>query len=267
MSHPSLYRSLRMTLAYDGTCFKGWQRHPDHRTVQGEVERALAQVTCEKVVVTSSGRTDAGVHAIAQVAGFHTTSLLPNQALRKAVNAELPDDIFVAEIADAPYHFDPIRDAVTKRYRYLIQDRRVPDLFNRSYVWHMRYNLDVAAMQRAAQGLIGEHDFQAYQTSGSSRFTTVRTVTDILVERRQGEYTERVVVEVEANGFLYNMVRVIVGTLFSVGTGSRNEQWPVEVLESRDRRQAGQTAPAHGLYLLRVNYEKTTLDSEASFPT
>jgi tRNA pseudouridine38-40 synthase len=249
-------RSLRMTLAYDGTQFRGWQRQRGQRTVQGELERAYEQVTGEAIIITSSGRTDAGVHALAQVAGFLTSTRLENRELAKALNAVLPEDVHIFEISPAPDDFDPIRHAVSKRYRYLIQDRRVPDLFNRSYVWHMPYDLQVEAMQRAARGLCGEHDFEAYETNGSLRSTTVRTVFDILVERQPSDYLERVVVEVEANGFLYNMVRNIVGTLVEVGRGKRSETWPVEVLASKDRRRAGQTAPAQGLYLQWVKYEE-----------
>ena len=248
-------RSLRMTIAYDGTNFGGWQRQPKRRTVQAELEQAMERVTGQKTLITASGRTDAGVHALAQVVGFQTATWLENEALRRALNAELPADVFVFEIVEAPDDFDPIRDAVRKRYRYVIQDGQIPDIFGRNYSWRVFEKLDVAAMHAASRALLGEHDFAAYQTNGSSRLTTVRTIYDILVERRWGPNTERVEIEVEANGFLFNMVRNIVGTLTQVGRGKRPIEWPVEVLESKLRINAGMNAPAQGLYMMWVRYE------------
>jgi tRNA pseudouridine38-40 synthase len=248
-------RSLRMTIAYDGTRFAGWQRQTEGRTVQGEMERTLKQVTGEQITVTASGRTDAGVHALAQVVGFHTGSRLAKDVLLRALNAEFPDDIVAFEITDAPEDFDPIRDAVRKRYRYVIKDGRLPDLFSRNYLWHVRQKLNVSAMQEAAKGLLGTHDFSSFETNGSSRISSVRTVFDILVERRAAEFTEHVIVEVEADGFLYNMVRNIVGTLVRVGRGQQPAGWPTEVLVARDRTRAGMAAPAQGLFMLWVKYE------------
>lgn len=248
-------RSLRMTIAYDGTDFAGWQRQTQTRTVQGEFERVLQQVTGESITVVASGRTDAGVHALGQVVGFKTTSSLPHHVLLRAMNAELPDDITVFEVGDAPDDFDPIRHALCKRYRYVIEDSPTPDLFARRYLWRVRKRLQVEWMQAAAQALVGKHDFTSYETAGSSRLTTVRTVSEVLVERSSGERRDRIFVEVEADGFLYNMVRNIVGTLAMVGRGKRPISWPGEVLAARDRRQAGMTAPAQGLFLKWVKYE------------
>jgi tRNA pseudouridine38-40 synthase len=248
-------RSLRMTIAYDGTKFSGWQRQTEGRTVQGEVERTLKQITGENITATASGRTDAGVHALAQVVGFHTGSWLSNAVLLRALNAEFPEDIVAYEINDAPENFDPIRDAVRKRYRYVIKDGRLQDLFSRNYLWHVPQKLNVAAMQEAAKGLLGKHDFSSFETNGSSRVSSVRTVFDILVERRHAEFTDHVIVEVEADGFLYNMVRNIVGTLVRVGRGQQPPNWPAEVLAARDRTRAGMAAPAQGLFMLWVKYD------------
>jgi tRNA pseudouridine38-40 synthase len=247
-------RTLRLTIAYDGAEFGGWQRQQGRRTVQGELERVLKQITGEEIVATSSGRTDSGVHALAQVVGFKTATWLADDVLLRALNAELPDDLAALDLRPAPEDFDPIRDAVRKRYRYVIKDGRVPDLFSRRYLWHIHQRLDVDAMQQAARGLLGRHDFTSYETTGSRRVSPIRTVYDILVERRQAEFTDHVIVEVEADGFLYNMVRNIVGTLVRVGRGQQEIAWPAEVLAARDRTRAGMTAPAQGLFMLWVKY-------------
>lgn len=247
-------RTFKITLGYDGTEFAGWQRQPDKRTVQGELERALSKIVCQNVHCVASGRTDAGVHALGQVASFEAETRHSGEVLRKALNATLPEDIIVFEVADAPPRFHALRDAVRKRYRYVIQDGPFLDMFARRYVWYIRQPLNVEAMQQAALALVGTHDFESYQTSGSSRLTTVRTVYDLLVERRQAELTDRVVIEVEANGFLYNMVRNIAGTLVEVGKGRQPIDWPGRVLIHKDRRTAGMTAPPQGLFLVGVEY-------------
>lgn len=254
-------RTFKITIAYDGTDFAGWQWQPRQRTVQEELEKAIARITQEKVRCVASGRTDSGVHALGQVVGFTCGTWLTSAMLLKALNAELPDDIIVFDIAEVPAGFHPIRDAVRKRYRYVIQDGRPRDIFVRNYVWHLRKRLDVEAMRQGAAALIGTHDFESYQTHGSSRLTTERTVYDLLVERRPGELTDRVIVEVEADGFLYNMVRVIVGTLVEVGKGTQPTTWPAEVLAAKDRRAAGVTAPAQGLFMLWVEYGDLTAES------
>jgi tRNA pseudouridine38-40 synthase len=246
--------TFKLTLAYDGTDFVGWQWQPGGRSVQEELESALARITQCKTRCRASGRTDAGVHALGQVVDFESSTWLDGPALCKALNAELPDDMVVFEVALAPPNFHAIRDAVAKRYRYLIQDGRPRDIFDRKYVWHLYQRLDVEAMAEAAKSLLGRHDFVSFQTSGSSRLTTERTVLDLVVERRPAELTDRVVIEVEADGFLYNMVRNIVGTLVEVGKGKQPITWPAEVVARRDRRQAGMTAPAQGLYLVGVEY-------------
>jgi tRNA pseudouridine38-40 synthase len=153
-----------------------------------------------------------------------------------------------------PATFHALRDALRKRYRYVIQDGRLPDLFARKYVWHVYQRLDEAAMREAAAALVGRHDFASYETSGSPRLTTTRTVFDLVVERRPAELTDRVIIEVEADGFLYNMVRNIAGTLVAVGKGKEPPSWPGQVLARLDRRAAGMTAPPQGLFLVGVEY-------------
>jgi tRNA pseudouridine38-40 synthase len=247
--------TFRLTLAYDGTEFAGWQRQPDKRTIQGELESALERITGQRPKCIASGRTDAGVHALGQVVSFSSATRLVPAVLTKALNAELPEDMLVFEVAQAPEGFHALRDATRKRYRYVIEDGRQRDLFERKYLWHIYHRLNVEAMKEAAAPLVGTHDFASYETSGSPRLTTVRTVLDLFVERRHAALTDRIIIEVEADGFLYNMVRNIVGTLVAVGKGKEPPIWPAQVLQYRDRTKAGMTAPAQGLFLVGVDYE------------
>jgi tRNA pseudouridine38-40 synthase len=249
-------RTLKLTLAYDGTAYAGWQWQAGQRTLQGELEAALARVSGKSIRVTASGRTDAGVHALGQVVSFQLDGDMPSPVLQKALNAELPDDMAVLEVADARENFHAIRAAIRKRYRYVINDGRVRDVFRRQYAWHYRRRLDTDAMQRAASVLVGTHDFRSFETTGSERSSSVRTVYEISVARAGQGSPDLVTVEIEADGFLYNMVRSIVGTLVEVGRGVRTEVWPAEVLAARDRRAAGMTAPAQGLFLVSVQYAK-----------
>jgi tRNA pseudouridine38-40 synthase len=257
-------RTLKLTVAYDGTDFAGWQFQPGQRTVQQTLQDALAQITGENVSAVASGRTDAGVHALGQVVGFTTSSHLSADVFQRALNAELPRDLVVLSAEEAPCGFDPIRHAIRKCYRYMIQDGPTADVFSRRYAWHVFRRLDVAAMQRAAEPLKGRHDFSSFETAGSQRVTTTRTIYELSVSRRpahspagvtRGARTE-LQVEVAADGFLYNMVRNIVGTLIEVGRGARDEAWPAGVLAACDRRAAGQTAPPQGLFLMSVEYEE-----------
>jgi tRNA pseudouridine38-40 synthase len=247
-------RTFKLTLAYDGTDYCGWQYQPDKPTLQGTLEAALAGVTQEQIRVTGSGRTDAGVHALGQVISFQSGTRLSCAELMKALNATLPQDMAVLEVAEASEGFHAIRSAVRKRYRYQIHDGPVTDVFLRRYVWHVRHRLNESAMQEAGQVLIGRHDFASFQTQGTYRESTVRTVNHLSVTRGQEANANLVTLEIEADGFLYNMVRAIVGTLVQVGRGRKPLPWPGEVLQARDRRLAGMTAPPQGLFLVRVEY-------------
>jgi tRNA pseudouridine38-40 synthase len=246
-------RVFKLVLAYDGSNYSGWQVQPGRTTLQGTLEEAIARITGQSARVAGSGRTDAGVHALAQVASFQSETELTTDVLHKALNAELPRDMAVISVAEAAADFHARASAVRKRYRYQLDDRPIRNVFARHYAWHCRYRLDSAAMHGAAQSLVGRHDFSSFETSGSKRRSSIRTVFEISVERAAGE-PSGIWLEIEADGFLYNMVRTIVGTLVEVGRGVRGESWPAEVLAARDRKAAGQTAPAHGLFLLRVDY-------------
>ena len=245
-------RNVKLTLSYDGTDFAGWQTQPNGRTVQATLEAALASITGETGVrMNASGRTDSGVHAVGQVANFRTESTIPATSLLRALNAKLPHDVVVREAVDVAESFDANRDAVRKLYRYVIHDGPVPSPFLRKYVCSSHWSLDAAAMSAAARCLVGTHDFRCFETEWPNRATSVRTITHLAVNR----FGEHVWIDVEADGFLYNMVRAIAGTLMNVGRG----YWPIErvaeILAAGDRTLAGPTAPPQGLFLMRVTYE------------
>ncbi len=246
-------RTIKLTLAYDGTAYAGWQAQANKPSLQVALEDAICRITGERLRVETSGRTDAGVHALAQVVSFNTHTELTPEVLQRALNCELPRDMVVVAVADAVPGFHARRDALAKRYRYAVRDGSVPGVFSRHYVWQMFGRLDAAAMHRAAQPLVGKHDFRSFQTSGSPRLSTVRNVAAIDVVRQPSD-DDLIYIEVEADGFLYNMVRAIVGTLVPVGLGQRSEAWPAEVLAALDRSAAGKTAPAQGLTLLWVKH-------------
>lgn len=244
-------RNLKITLSYDGTNFSGWQTQPGYRTVQETLEKAIGKLTGETIRANASGRTDAGVHAVGQVVNCFTNFRLPAEKLVRAINAHLPEDIVVQAVADMPQSFDANRDARRKLYRYVIHDGPVPDLFLRRYCWHVTMRLDLPAMQEAALALPGRHDFRSFETNWPNRMSSVRTITHLAVNR----FGDHVWLDVEADGFLYNMVRSIAGTLMYVGRG----YWPASqvaaILQAEDRKQAGPTAPPQGLFLMRVTYD------------
>ena len=231
-------RNLKLVLRYDGTEFAGWQIQPNARTVQETLEAAIQSVTREeRVRANASGRTDSGVHALGQVANFFTASTIECGPLMKAINANLPEDVAVMTCEEASQAFCANRDAVKKLYRYQIDDGRVPDPFLRRYTWQPRKKLDEVIMHRAAQCLLGRHDFRSFETHWPNRLTSIRTINRVSVERAEGI----VRVEVEADGFLYNMVRSIVGTLYHVGRGSGRKRkcskcWFQSIEEKPGRR-------------------------------
>ncbi|OWK35960.1 tRNA pseudouridine(38-40) synthase TruA [Fimbriiglobus ruber] len=244
-------RNLRLILRYDGTDFQGWQTQPGYRTVQEVLEKAIASVTQDKQVrANASGRTDAGVHAVGQVVNFFSATRLRCDVLVKAINANLPPDVCVRVCDEVPQSFCANKDAIRKTYRYVIYDSRPHDPFLRRFAAHCRKPLDAGAMHRAAQSLVGRHDFRSFETEWPNRLSSIRTITRLSV-CRFGEY---VWVEVEADGFLYNMVRAIAGTLMKVGRGDWPEAQVGEVLAAEDRNVAGPTAPPEGLFLMRVTY-------------
>ncbi|MHB0955653.1 MAG: tRNA pseudouridine(38-40) synthase TruA [Pirellulaceae bacterium] len=245
---------FRITLAYDGTAYAGWQFQPGLPTIQGTLEEALQRIVGASIRITASGRTDAGVHAQAQVASFRCDTRLTPEVLRRALNAHTPPDIHVSEVRWAPDEFHARRDAVGKRYRYVIQDGPGRDVFCRTTAWHMPRVLDVPRMQAGAAFLVGRHDFRSFEAAGAPRRTSVRTIQDLHLERFERHALQPLAIDVEADGFLYNMVRNIVGSLVVVGRGDEPPDWIGRVLAAQDRSCAGPTAPACGLMLLYVRY-------------
>ena len=244
-------RNFKLTIRYDGTDFFGWQTQPGRRTVQETLEGAITEITREpRVRVNASGRTDSGVHAVGQVANVYSATKLDCPTLLKAINAKLPEDVSVREVCEVPQSFCANKDAVRKMYRYVVQDGRLQDPFMRKYAWFVRQSLDVEAMARAARCLAGRHDFRCFETNWPNRLTSVRTITHLSVNR----FGECIWIDVEANGFLYNMVRAIAGSLVQVGRGFWPESQVEDVLKGMDRRLAGPTAPPEGLFLMRVSY-------------
>ena len=244
-------QTFRLIIEYDGSAFHGWQRQKKDRTVQETIEKALTVMTREKVTVIGSGRTDAGVHALGQVASFRTRSRLDAAVFVNGLNSLLPGDVVVRACDPMPDSFHARFDVTSKQYRYHILNRFMAPAIGRQFVWHIRKPLDTAAMSQSARMLIGTHDFKAFEGTGSPRDHTVRTVTDSTVKAACGG---NLTYDIKANGFLRYMVRNIAGTLVEVGLGKRSVPDIQEILLSKDRSQAGATAPPHGLFLMDVAY-------------
>jgi tRNA pseudouridine38-40 synthase len=243
-------RTFKITLAYDGTAFAGWQMQDGPRTVQGVFEEALRPIENRRIVVFAAGRTDAGVHAAGQVVSFSLNSPISAEALRRALNVRLPEDVRVMRVEEADAAFNARFDAKRKTYHYAIFTGAVVPPPIRHFVWHIPQPLDLDAMNTAAAELVGEHDFAAFQAAGSDVMSTRR---ELLVSRVMCS-EERVVYEVSGTGFLRHMVRNIVGTLVDIGRGRRPVADVVRVLSSRDRTTASATAPPQGLTLWSVDY-------------
>jgi len=248
-------RKFAITIAYDGTEYGGWQLQKNSVTIQQKLIEAIKKATAEKALVQGSGRTDSGVHAMGQVGAFVLQNWRHDPSkLALAINRYLPEDIVVRECREVVLAFDPIRDARSKRYRYTIRNSRVGDVMNRRFHWWLPKLLDHEAMREGAKLLVGTHDFKGFETPGSPRLTTTRTVYALEVCTIPTIDGVDIRIDVEADGFLYNMVRNIVGTLRDVGADRFGPRWMLTALESRERRQTDLTAPALGLCLMQVNY-------------
>jgi tRNA pseudouridine38-40 synthase len=246
-------RTLKLTLAYDGTALVGWQRQAEGESVQGLLEGALATLEGAAVTVHGAGRTDAGVHARGQVASARVTVAHDHATLIRALNAHLPADVRVLAVEDVAADFHARFSATGKHYEYLVRNAAVVLPFERRYVWHLPERLDVEAMRAAAALLVGTHDFSAFRSVGTAVADAVRTITHSAVVRRDGGGL--LAYEVAGTGFLRHMVRAIAGTLVEVGRGQRPAQSIPSLLAGRDRSRAGATAPPHGLFLVRVVYD------------
>ncbi len=253
-------RSVRLTIAYEGTNYCGWQVQPDQPSVQGTIEQAIETLTGEAVRIHGAGRTDAGVHAIGQVAHFRTDATIPPTRFAPALNGVLPRDIVIRDSAEVAADFHARYSAVRKQYRYLIDVTPQSLPWLRHLVWRLPGEFDVAAFRDAGRCLLGEHDFSSFESKSDPNDNSVRTVSELSVERLTDGLPwpgacELIAVEITADGFLYNMVRSIVGTLVKVAHGQWTAADVSRVLKSGDRSQAGPTAPPQGLSLVRVDYD------------
>ncbi len=243
-------RTIRLTIEYDGTNYAGWQIQPNGVAVQQVLENALLQLLGDPVRLRSSGRTDAGVHALAMVASFTTTRELPLRAFVGGCNRFLPADIAVVSAVEATPGFLPIREARLKHYRYTIHNSPVRSPLRRLYSWHVREELDLDAMAEAAKFFVGRHDFAAFRASNCATRTTVRRMDSVTVSRRENT----IYIDVIGEGFLKNMVRIMAGTLVDIGRGRFGAGHIETLLRDPDRKKAGVTAPACGLCLMEVIY-------------
>jgi tRNA pseudouridine38-40 synthase len=247
-------RFLKLTLEYDGSNYVGWQRQAEGVSIQGLLEDALAPFAGEAVTVHGAGRTDAGVHALGQVASVRTAATHDVQTLQRALNAVLPVDVRVTRIEDAAPGFHARFDATSKTYEYRIANGPYASAFEHRYVWHVPGTLDVEAMRAGAALLVGRHDFAAFQSTGGEVATTVRTIHHLEIQGGWDSSASHLSLKVDGDGFLRHMVRSIAGTLVDVGLG----RWPAgyvgEILASRDRAMAGRAAPPGGLFLIAVKY-------------
>lgn len=249
-------QGICLRVAYDGTEFSGWQVQPGRRTVQGTLAAAIQSVSGEDLLPRGTSRTDAGVHALDQVTAFTSTSGLGAATWARALEARLPVDVTVVSARDVDPGFDPLAAAVAKRYRYRIHDAPARPVFDRRLVWRWRGRLDRDRMAEAARHLVGEHDFTSFEKTPSTRVSKVRTIHEVSIRRPAAPadglpdaITDEIWIDVEGNGFLHNMVRIIVGSLVMVGAGRRSTEWLADALAARSRPAAGPTAPPHGLVL------------------
>ena len=244
-------RNIKLTIEYDGKCYNGWQKQPNKLYIQGEIERAIYNITKEEVDLIGSGRTDAGVHALGQVANFKTNSQISIEKLPLAINSQLKNSIVIKEAEEVNERFHSRYNAKRKTYRYIINNSKCGTAIYRNLEYSYPFKLDAEKMKQASKYFEGEHDFKAFKSSGTSSKNSVRTIYKAIV-KQEGE---KIIIELTGNGFLYNMVRIISGTLLDVGLGKIQPEEIPEMIESKDRQRAGKTLPAHGLYLVEVKYD------------
>ena len=244
-----MLRNIKTTIHYDGTNYHGWAGQPEMLTIQGTIEEAIEKLTGQTVKIYGSSRTDAGVHALGQVANFRIDCPIPTENFQNALNNLLPTDIAIADVQEMPDSFDAISDTIEKTYTYSIcTDPIRPVLLPQC--WHRVGTLDLEKMQRAAERLIGKKDFKSFASAADQRLSTVRTITACNVNASP----TWVYITVQSDGFLYNMVRNIVGTLVEVGRGRWEPEYIEEILAAKDRNAAGPIAPASGLCLMEIFY-------------
>jgi len=244
--------NIRLTIAYDGTRYAGWQIQKNAKTIQEEIEKSLKAILKEKTKLVAAGRTDSGVHATAQVANFKTKRNFSLEKLHTALNSNLPKDISILKVEKVPPRFHSQFNAKSKIYRYTILNNRTDDPFTKQYYYRVLYRLNLSLMRKVVKSLVGRHDFRSFQAkSNLSRIKdTTRTIKEIKIKKAK----QFIYIDIEADGFLHNMARSIVGTLIEIGRGYLKKDAMQRILRAKDRRQAGPTAPAKGLMLIKVKY-------------
>lgn len=243
-------KNVKLTIEYDGTNYHGWQVQSNAKTVQGTVERAIYGLTGEEITITGSSRTDQGVHAYGQVANFFTESNIPQDRFSYALNRMLPEDIVIKKSEEVSLNFHARYCSKGKKYRYLIYNSSFPSAIFRYRSYHVSHHLDMEEMEKSIGFFLGTHDFSAFRSTGSSVKTSVRTIFDVKLTRVE----DNIWFEVSGDGFLYNMVRIMVGTIVDVGMGRIKSKDIPSIIESLERKRAGRTAPPQGLYLVEVYY-------------
>ena len=243
-------RNIKLTIEYDGKDFNGWQKQPNKLNIQGTIEQAIKSITGEDVELNASGRTDAGVHAIGQVANFKTNSNIPIEKFAIAINSRLKKSIIIKKAEEVPERFHSRYNCKKKTYRYIINNSDMGSAIYRNLEYNIKMPLNLENMKKASKYFEGEHDFSAFKASGTSSKSSVRTIYSADVKKEN----ERIIIELTGNGFLYNMVRIISGTLVEVGLGKIRPEEIKDIIDSKNRQMAGKTLPPYGLYLVEVNY-------------
>ena len=243
-------KNIKLTIEYDGKEFNGWQKQPTKLNIQGEIERAISEITGEETELIASGRTDAGVHAIAQIANFKTNSNFPVEKYPIALNAKLKKSIRIQSAEEVEERFHARYNCIQKTYRYIINNSKYGSSIYRNLEYFVPQKLDINAMKQAAKCFEGKHDFKGFKATGGNNKNTIRTIYKIAIKNENS----RIIMELTGDGFLYNMVRIIAGTLLEVGLGKIKPEEIPNIINSKDRTKAGKTLPAHALYLVEVNY-------------
>uniref|UniRef100_UPI004056F7E8 tRNA pseudouridine(38-40) synthase TruA n=1 Tax=Agathobacter sp. TaxID=2021311 RepID=UPI004056F7E8 len=244
-------KRIKLIVAYDGTNYSGWQLQKNAITIEQKLNEALSELLHEEIAVIGASRTDAGVHSLGNVCVFDTDTRMPAEKISYALNTRLPEDIVVQDSCEVAPDFHPRAGKSQKTYEYRILNTKFRNPTMRLNTCFYHYDLDVGAMQKAASYLVGEHDFKSFCSAHAQVETTVRKIYSCIVEKEN----DTIKIRVTGNGFLYNMVRIIAGTLIEVGAGKRNPEEIVSILEQTDRKAAGATAPAHGLTMIGIMYE------------
>lgn len=243
-------RNIKLIIEYDGKGFNGWQKQPNKLNIQGEIERAIEEITGESIDLIASGRTDAGVHSLGQTANFKTESKIPIEKIPIAINSKLKQSIIIKSAEEVDERFHSRYNVKSKKYRYTINNSKYGSAIYRNVEYHFPIKLNIENMQKAAKYFEGEHDFKAFKASGTSSKSSVRKIYKVEVIKNE----DRIYIELTGNGFLYNMVRIISGTLLDVGSGKIAPEEIKNIIETKDRKLAGKTLPPQGLCLVEVNY-------------